>query len=109
MPDVKWQDSGLFATGVPLFAPGREMRFAVDVFPKRRELGLPMVVTGTVKYWRPHRRGAEICEPFRIDMAAYAEALMPPKDIADLGDELEKIRKLIEKRETRQPTSNVRS
>jgi hypothetical protein len=96
-PALPWQTHGLFGTeGVSLFAPGREMRFLIDTFDKRYEAKLPMSISGTVEYKRA--RGDEVmCESFTIDMTPYALALVAPKDIADIGDEAEKIRKLLEK------------
>ena len=96
-PSLPWQSEGLFGPeGVSLFAPGREMRFLIDAFHKRYEAKLPASISGTVEYKRP--RGDEVLsEPFTIDMGPYALALMAPKDVADIGDEIEKIRKVFEK------------
>lgn len=94
---LPWQTQGLFGSeGVALFAPGREMRFLLDAFDKRYEAKLPTSISGTVEYKRAH--GDEVLsEPFTIDMTPYALALMTPKDIADIGDEAEKLRKAFEK------------
>ncbi len=43
---VRWQGSGLFGSGLPQFAPGRHLDFALDSFPRRRDSRLPMVFTG---------------------------------------------------------------
>lgn len=94
---VPWQQSALFTTGMPLFAPGREIDFALDVFSARVEADLPMTVTGTVHYWRPHRAGDPITEQFTLDLSGFTEALLPPKALPDLADEAEKVRKLIER------------
>ena len=99
MPSVEWQDSGLFADGVSTFAPGREMRFALDTFPSRVEARLPMSLSGRLEYRRfdDDAQANPIVEWFRIDMSAYSEALLPPKTIAEVGDELETIRKILAK------------
>lgn len=76
---------------------GREMRFAVDVMSKRREQGLPMTISGAVEYSRHHGGGGTWTEPFVIDLFAYGEALMAPKDVAWIGDEIERIRKILAK------------
>ena len=95
MPDVAWQDSGLFVDRTAQFAPGREMRFVLDIFHERVAKGLPMSMSGTVEYWRFDRRGAKITEPFEIDLSCYNDSLLPPKDLSDLADEVGKIRELM--------------
>lgn len=96
MPSVEWQNSGLFKDGVSMFAPGREMRFAVDVMSDRQGAGLPTTISGTVSYSRYHNhKGDPWTEPFAIDLFAFGDALMAPKDIAWIGDEMEKIRKIL--------------
>jgi hypothetical protein len=102
MPSIEWQESGLFKDGVSMFAPGREMRFALDVMSERRERGLPMTISGAVEYSRYHG-GRSWTEPFVIDLFAYGEALMAPKDVAWIGDEMERIRKILAKWQNMQP------
>jgi hypothetical protein len=97
MPSVEWQESGLFKDGVSMFAPGREMRFALDVMSKRRERGLPMTISGAIEYGRYQGEGGPWVEPFVIDLFAYGDALMAPKDVAWIGDEMERIRKILAK------------
>jgi hypothetical protein len=101
---LPWQSQGLFGPeGVSLFAPGREMRFLIDAFHERYEANLPTSISGTVEYKR--LRGDEVLsEPFTIDMGPYAMAMMAPKDVADLGDEVERIRKVFEKLAKQQAT-----
>jgi hypothetical protein len=98
MTDVNWQHSGLFADGVPLFAPGREMRFVLDVMSERIESGLPMTFTGRVEYWRPDHGGRQLVERFSLDLTVFANSQLAPKDLSDLADEVERIRRLLEDR-----------
>lgn len=93
---VDWQTNGLFKEGVPLFAPGRRMTYVIDIFHKRVEAQLPSRVSGVIEYQRAHGRTGTFREPFMIDLSAYGGALLPRKDLADLADEVQKIRKLME-------------
>jgi hypothetical protein len=94
---VNWQTTGLFSDGVPLFAPGRLMRFFLDEFQHRFDKQLPMQFSGVVEYKGPHGKGQPYREPFTLDLSVYETAQISAKEIADIGDELEKIRKLMEK------------
>lgn len=94
---ASWQRSGPFGEGVSLFAPGREMRFPMDMYSDRATAKLPMRFSGTVRYRRARREGEEICEDFVLDLSAYAESLLAPKDLHDLVTELESFRKSTEK------------
>ncbi len=39
-------------------------------------------------------------EPFTLDLSVFEESTLAPKDPSDLADEIEKIRKLLEKQFT---------
>jgi hypothetical protein len=79
------------------------MRFALDTMNERRRHQLPMTVSGVVEYSRHDRTGKPWQEPFQIDLLAYGDALMAPKDIAWIGDELERIRKILAKWQDMRP------
>lgn len=97
--DLGWLQSPLFATGMPLMAPGRTIRFFLDSFPARVEAGLPMVITGAVTYDSPHtaRRSKPHTETFEIDLNVYRQSLLTERGIPDLVKQVEDLRKELSK------------
>ena len=91
-----WLDTTAFTKGIPSMAPGREMRFNFDMYPRRKKADLPMVLTGHVQY--KGRRGKDdYSEPFIIDLTNYEGASIPDKTIHELATAVEKINKTIER------------
>jgi hypothetical protein len=96
--DLDWQHSVAFTSGIPLMAPGRELRFLLDSYPGRLDESHPMLIRGSVTYSGPvdHKR-PRYCEPFVIDLSTYEGALLPDKGTQELVDEVENVRKELAK------------
>lgn len=88
---VAWQDTALFTEGLPQMAPGQQMRFLLDSLGARSKAGLPMKITGVVRYTA--RSLGEQEEPFEIDLAAFLHTQTPDKKFKEITDALEKVNK----------------
>jgi hypothetical protein len=92
--DPDWQHSTAFTTGVPMMAPGRQMRFFLDSYHKRVEQGLPQVIRGRVSYLGPvESQHRTYDEDFVIDLTVYEGSQLPEDGFPELVNEVREMRK----------------
>jgi hypothetical protein len=97
-PNVRalWQSSGAFVTPIPSLAPSAQLRYTLDVMFRRFESEMPMTVRGGVSYDGADHNHYD--EPFVVDLNSYGHALLNDKGTHDLVEQVEQMRKLLEKR-----------
>jgi len=89
-------ESPLFRLPIPTLPPGKKIRVLFDQFPARLEAGLPLTYDVKLRYRGP--TGKKVWEhPYRLDLAMYVGAQLPPKGIPELVSEVENIRKEMER------------
>lgn len=96
MANIDWLSSTTFTQGIPMMAPGREIRFHFDTYPARHGSGLPMVITGRVCYSGFHGK-REWDEAFIIDLTNFERSSRPEKGVHDLVQEVAELRQELNK------------
>lgn len=92
----KLNDLSLIRGGIPSLAPAQEIAIHFDSAIDRFESALPLTYTGRVRY--TDYRGKQLAtEEFVLDLEAYRDTAVPPRDLSDLVDDIEKIRKHFDK------------
>lgn len=92
-PANKWESIPFLSTGIKSLAAGREVKAFLAPFPELKAKHESLVFTGAVRY-RDHG-GKKYEDPINIDLGFLeGTASIQTKDV---GDELEKIHKTIEK------------
>lgn len=94
--DLAWLEAPALKDGIPLLAPGRELRFFFDSFIERHESTLPSRYDGTVHYGA-HGRGDQYEDRFILDLGMYMESAVGDHKMHDLVEEIEKFRKEVAK------------
>lgn len=93
---LSWLEAPALRDGIPLLAPGREIRFFFDSFIERKESTLPARYDGTVTYGT-HGRDERYEERFVLDLGMYMESVFGDRTLDDLVGEIEKLSKEIAK------------
>jgi hypothetical protein len=101
LESAQWKERGfqevaMFRDGLANLAPNQHIRVHFDVFPQRIETGLPMAYAATVQYDDQNGRRLP-AETFVLDLATFADTAQTPKDLHDLVDEMERIRREVSK------------
>lgn len=91
-----WLDAPALKDGIPLLAPGREVRFFFDSFIARKDSNLPIRYDGTVTYHAHHSRD-QYEERFILDLEMYMESSVGDRTMDDLVEEVQKLRTEIAK------------
>lgn len=94
--DRAWLDAPALKDGIPLLAPGREIRFFFDSFIARHDSTLPSRYDGSVRYGA-HGRKDKYCERFVLDLGMYMESAVGDHKMHDLVEEVEKFREEVAK------------
>lgn len=84
----------LLTDGLANMAPGEEIRFALDVFPKRLEADLPLRYEVTVDY-QDHDGSDLPTDRFVLDLTPYRDTMLMPKGVHEAVEQLEKITKAL--------------
>jgi hypothetical protein len=89
-------ESPLFREPIPTLPPGKKIRVLFDQYAARMEAKLPLTYDVTLRYKGPTGK-KEWEHPYRLDLGMYLGSALPPKGLPELVDEVEKIRKELEK------------
>ena len=89
-------ESPLFREPIPALPPGKKIRLLFDQYAARMEAKLPLTYDVTLRYKGPTGK-KEWEHPYRLDLGMYLGSALPPKGLPELVDEVEKIRKELEK------------
>jgi hypothetical protein len=89
-------ESPLFREPIPTLPPGKKIRVLFDQYAARMEAELPLTYDVTLRYKGPTGK-KEWEHPYRLDLGMYLGSALPPKGLPELVDEVEKIRKELEK------------
>lgn len=83
---------------IPMLAPGRAITLAFDSGPQLfKDASLPRVYTANVTYRDASGKRPYIDPPYILDLRQYAEALLDPKGVPELVEEVGKLRAMLEK------------